>query len=163
MRRRCDRPENNDQEKQTNPLDSQTNCTSAGAKRKASASPAEEFSQDTDEAKRSRLEAEELVDVGTPSTSSIVVDDIVVKQETNDAYLSTWNRRATMPPRITNVAPPVVLPKVKVLREIEDPTAMRGGVGVVGGGGFNAASRFTQFLSPEECIEPILEGMLTCF
>ena len=127
------------------------------AKRKASSST--EYTEiktedNCEEVKRRRLNCDErlnIVNAAERDAGDVCgsVNVVVVKRERDDSHLSP-----TPTSRMTANSNIVELPRVKVLREIEDPTASRGG----GGGGGGVASGFTPILSPDECIEPILDG-----
>ena len=129
------------------------------AKRKASSST--EYTEiktedNCEEVKRRRLNCDErlnIVNAAERDAGDVCgsVNVVVVKRERDDSHLSP-----TPTSRMTANSNIVELPRVKVLREIEDPTASRGGGG--GGGGGGVASGFTPILSPDECIEPILDG-----
>lgn len=113
-----------------------------GFKRKAPRAGGEAVASE-DDGKRRRLSADHV----NASTSSSSTNEVpVIKRERDeilDCGSSTCNRG--LAPR-TFPSSMIPLPRVKVLREIEDPAELRGG------------SRFMPILSPDECIEPVLDG-----
>ena len=116
-----------------------------GFKRKAPKAGGEADASE-DDGKRQKLSSVDLVNAST-SSSSASVEIPVIKREREEIFdcgSSTCNKG--LAPR-TFPASIIPLPRVKVLREIEDPAELRGGV-----------SRFMPILSPDECIEPVLDG-----